>query len=58
MKELIIVCFGLIIGAALNIAVMIKGWGLEAQSWWWIIGIGVFAQLLVQIIIAAGKTND
>jgi hypothetical protein len=27
---------------ALQILVMIFGWGLEAQSWWWIIGAGVF----------------
>ena len=58
MKELIIIFFGLIISVVLNIAVMIKGWGLEAHSWWWIIGAGIFTQLFVQIIVAAGKSHD
>ena len=35
------------IGIALGILVLIHGWGLEPQSWWWIIGGGVGLRLLV-----------
>jgi hypothetical protein len=38
---------------ALTIAVMIKGWGLHPQSWWWIIGGGVFGVTFLHMITDA-----
>ena len=42
----------------LSILVMIYGWGLEPQSWWWIIGIGSGGQLVAQIVIIIASDND
>ena len=48
--------FSVALSALVTILVMINGWGLEAKSWGWIIGMGVFGQIacmvLTQIAIA------
>lgn len=40
---------------ALTILVMIYGWGLEPQSWWWIIGCGIGIRLAAEIIEQINK---
>ena len=35
---------------ALSVLVMMEGWGLEPQSWWWIIGGGVFGHYVLFVI--------
>ena len=38
-----------------GILIMIYGWGLEPQSWWWIIGGGVFIRLIAEFIVQISK---
>lgn len=58
---LLIVSF-LILGLTLatSVAVMIYGWGLTPQSWWWIIGgaIAQFAFLLVNGLIQSAMKSE
>jgi predicted membrane protein len=35
---------------SMEAAAMIYGWGLKPRSWWWIIGIGFFANIGVRIL--------
>lgn len=44
--------------AAMQIAVGIYGWGLTPQSWWWIIGVGVFGQAFVRAVGARVLKGD
>ena len=41
----------------LSIAVMIYGWGLKPQSWWWILGGGVGLRLLLAVMEHVAKDN-
>ena len=43
----IVSLFGFILVFLVSIAVMIYGWGLEPQSWWWIIGGGIFLKGII-----------
>ena len=58
MAKFVAVVFGFIITLSLSIAVMIKGWGLEPKSWWWIIGGGIFIRLLIQAMEIAAKRDE
>jgi hypothetical protein len=40
------------LAVALSVLVMIYGWGLTPQSWWWIIGGGVFGQLFIRFVFS------
>ena len=42
MQKLFSYMFMACLVVALQIAVFIYGWGLRPQSWWWIIGGGIF----------------
>ncbi len=50
MNKILALLFVFITLVVLNVLVMINGWGLEPKSWWWIIGVGVFAQLFMKTI--------
>ena len=41
-------CF--IAALGIGILVMIYGWGLTPQSWWWILGGGVGIRFIVEIM--------
>jgi len=41
----------------LGIGVMIYGWGLEPQSWWWIVGGGIFARAIVEFMSIVSKES-
>jgi len=49
--KIIITLFIFVITVVVSILVMIHGWGLTPQSWWWIIG-GAFFQITMLIINA------
>jgi hypothetical protein len=36
---------------ALQILVLIHGWGLEPKSWWWIIGGGIFLMVFLRALM-------
>ena len=42
---------------AIGVATMIWGWGLTPKNWWIIIGLGVFAQAVIQLLLKA-VSND
>ena len=58
LRKLIVSMTGVALAIGLSILVMIHGWGLEPQSYWWIIGVGFFGQLSAQIIIKMGLIGD
>ena len=41
----VIAYLAIVVGA--SVLVMIHGWGLEPQSWWWIIGVGIFVTAML-----------
>lgn len=45
------------IGLLLSIIVMMYGWGLEPQSWWWIIGGGIGLRLIVEAMTSISKAK-
>ncbi len=57
LRKFTVVLFGIVLTVLLTILVMIYGWGLTPKSWWWIIGIGFFGQILAQLIIRLGLTS-
>jgi len=42
----------------LGIGVMMFGWGLEPQSWWWIIGGGVAGRIAIATMEALAKADS
>jgi len=40
------------------VSVLHYGWGMQPQSWWWIIGVGFFARLANQIITPKYKNEE
>jgi hypothetical protein len=52
LRKFLVGVFGLAVATATSVLVMMNGWGLEPQSWWWIIGVSIFGQIFGQIILA------
>ncbi len=52
LNALLALLFAMSASVALAVLVAIYGWGLEPQSWWWIIGGGVFGQLFVRYVVS------
>jgi hypothetical protein len=57
LRRLILVLFGLFLSIGCGIATLIYGWGLQPKNWWAIIGIGIFGQLVAQMIIAISASK-
>jgi len=57
LRKFLVCVFGLAVSVATSILVMMKGWGLEPQSWWWIIGVSFFGHFFAQIIIEVAKKD-
>ena len=55
LRKVLVLVFGLSIAVVTSIAVMMKGWGLQPQSWWWIIGMSLVGHIVAQIVIAVAK---
>ncbi|MFW5803736.1 MAG: hypothetical protein ACOCWG_00730 [bacterium] len=56
-ENLMLVIFGLAVAITTTILTMIYGWGLEPQSWWWIIGMSLFGHIFAQIILAIAESD-
>lgn len=54
LRRLLVTVLGIGLSIFLSIIVMIKGWGLEPKSYFWIIGIGVFGQVFASYIVKLG----
>jgi len=51
LKGLLAMMFLLALTIGCEILAMIKGWGLEPKSWWWIIGVGFFVTVGIRILL-------
>ena len=56
MAQLVSAIFGYTLAFAINVAVMMFGWGLEPHSWVWIVG-GSLASLFV-ITLTTAAINE
>ena len=52
MSKLLMNLFALVVIVGMQILVLMLGWGLEPKNWWWIIGVGVFANLIIHMSLA------
>lgn len=52
-RSFMLVITGLVISIGTSILVMMYGWGLEPKSWWWILGVYFFGQILAQLFAKA-----
>lgn len=41
----------LVLSFALSILVMKYDWGLNVESWWWVIGGGIVGRMLVEVMV-------
>jgi predicted membrane protein len=49
LRKIIISLVSISVAIWLSVLAMVHGWGLEPQSYWWIIGVGFGAQVLLRI---------
>lgn len=54
MQSIIVSFFGLILGTILSVITMIYGWGVSPKSWLVILGVGLFSQFFLQVLVALG----
>lgn len=50
-RKFFVALFALCVSVVTTVLVMIKGWGLEPRSWFWIIGVYLIGQIFAQLII-------
>jgi hypothetical protein len=43
LSDVLAMLFVVSVSVGLSVCVMMFGWGLQPKSWWWIIGVGIFA---------------
>ena len=58
MSKLLALIFIAALAVGLQILVMIYGWGVQPQSWWWIIGGGVFGVTALRKMIDVVEKED
>jgi len=58
LRQLLVLCLGITLSVGMSVLVMIYGWGLEPKSWWWIIGVGFFGQIIAQAIIKLSVAKE
>ena len=58
LQRFVTVVFGLCLAVVLSILVMIKGWGLEPKSYFWIIGVNIVGAIIAQLVIQLGTKDD
>lgn len=56
MKIMITVCI-VALGMLLSIVVMINGWGLEVESWGWVIGGSLASVILMALGMVIGDAD-
>ena len=57
LKNLLVVLLGLVLNIVVSISVLQRGWGLEIQSWGWVIFGPLAAQIIVQSVLALTKES-
>lgn len=50
MQKILSQLFLMCVAVALQVAVMMLGWGLHPLSWWWIVGGGVFGYAALRVL--------
>jgi hypothetical protein len=56
LRKLLIMLFAIAIAITFNVLVMQHGWGLEPQSWGWIIGVGVSGNLVARFVFEVARS--
>ena len=56
-RKFFVALFALCVSVVTTVLVMIKGWGLEPKSWFWIIGVSLVGQIGVQMIVQLVKDD-
>lgn len=57
-RKFFIGVFALMIAIAVSVLVMIKGWGLEPKSWFWIIGVSLAGHIFAQLLMKLATSKD
>ncbi len=57
MKNFMLSLASIVVSILVTIIVMIKGWGLEPKSWFWIVGFYLIGQIFAVSFLVA-KEND
>lgn len=57
LRKFLTMVFGVLIAVACQIGAMIYGWGVHPQSWFWIIGIGMFGAIIGHAIAQIGASD-
>jgi hypothetical protein len=55
LRKLLIMLFAIVTAITTHVLVLQHGWGLEPQSWGWIIGVGFFGNLVARILFEVGR---
>jgi len=58
MQKILSYLFVTSLSVLLQIGVMIYGWGVHPQSWWWIIGGGVVGTTCLYSLLRVLETSD
>jgi RsiW-degrading membrane proteinase PrsW (M82 family) len=57
LRRFMLMVFGVCLSILVSILVMIKGWGLEPKSWWWIIGVYIVGNIVAHSILLLGRED-
>jgi len=58
LRKFLLACFGITVSLATMVLVMIKGWGVAPQNWWWIIGVYLIGNVVAQVIAQVATSDD
>ena len=57
LRRFVVLMAGLVVGVVTTVLVMIYGWGLEPQSYFWIIGVYLFGHLFSYFLYSLAKNG-
>ncbi len=58
MQRFLLRLAAIIISMGTMILVMIKGWGVEPQNWWWIIGVYIAGNVFAAVFAVASSEGE
>lgn len=57
LRRFILSMFAVFVALSTSILVMIKGWGVKPQSWWWIIGVYLLGHIFTVFLVELAKAK-
>jgi uncharacterized membrane protein HdeD (DUF308 family) len=58
LKKLLLYMFGYTLIIATGILIMIYGWGLKPENWWWVILGNVFGLTFARAVVVIAESKD